>query len=146
MSVTDIFSQLRRDEGVRYEPYLDSRGISTVGCGHNLAANPLPGETYPLTDARVDQILKGDVARITSKLISDLPWIANLPDAIKGVCQNMSFNLGPQGLEAFHHMLADVQAGNYEQAAIAGEQSAWYQEVGDRAKRLMQQLRTQEWV
>jgi hypothetical protein len=42
-------------------------------------------------------------------------------------------------------MLGDIQAGNYEQAAIAGAQSAWYTEVGDRAKRLMEQLRTGEW-
>ena len=143
--IDNILDQLRRDEGIRYEPYLDSRGISTVGCGHNLVADPLPGETYPLTDARVDQILKDDVARIWGKLQSDLPWVKSLPDVIAGVLTNMSFNMGAKGLEAFHHMLADIQAGNYEQAAVAGEQSAWYTEVGDRAKRLIQQLRTQVW-
>jgi len=144
--ITGILEQLLRDEGFRSEPYKDSRGVLTCGIGHNLDANPLPGENYPLSVQRAKEILAQDVARITSKLISDLPWIANLPDAIKGVCQNMAFNLGAKGLEAFHHMLTDIQAGNYEQAAVAGEQSAWYQEVGDRAKRLMQQLRTGQWV
>jgi lysozyme len=144
--IDNILDQLARDEGYRPNPYDDSRGFRTVGIGHNLDANPLPAETYPMSLERAKQVCSDDVARIWGKLQADLPWVKSLPDVIAGVLTNMSFNMGAKGLEAFHHMLADIQAGNYEQAAVAGEQSAWHAEVGDRAKRLMQQLRTQEWV
>lgn len=141
----DILDQLLRDEGFRSSPYIDTRGHNTVGIGHNLDANPLPNETYPLSVQRAKEILADDAARIWGKLQSDLPWVKTLPDAIAGVLTNMSFNMGAKGLEAFHHMLADIQAGNYAQAAIDGANSAWYAQVGNRAKRLMDQLRTGVW-
>ncbi|KVC65532.1 hypothetical protein WI72_33705 [Burkholderia ubonensis] len=49
--------ELRRDEGVRYVRYLDSRGIPTTGVGHNLNASPLPaGWAFPLNDQQVNQL------------------------------------------------------------------------------------------
>jgi hypothetical protein len=42
-------------------------------------------------------------------------------------------------------MNADIQAGNYTQAAADGKQSLWYTQVGNRAARLMTQLETQVW-
>ncbi len=80
MPVTDIISQLTRDEGFRAEPYLDSVGISTVGVGHNLVASPLPDETYPMSLARAQQLLKTDLNVIISHLIANLPWAAQLDD------------------------------------------------------------------
>lgn len=126
-------------------PYKDTRGFTTVGFGHNLDANPLLDEVYPMAQERARDILALDLSIITSKLCSDLPWISGLPSVYKGVLQNMSFNMGAKGTEAFHHMISDVQVGNHVQASLDGAQSEWYNEVGDRAKRLMEQLRTGEW-
>lgn len=145
MPISNIVDQLKRDEGVRFEPYKDDRGFNTVGVGHNLDANPLPNETYPMSIDRVVEVLNEDLNRITNKLIGDLPWIAGLPDVYKGVLQNIAFNMGAKGEEAFHHMLGDIEIGNYTEAAEAGSQSLWYTQVGDRAKRLMEQLRTGQW-
>ena len=145
MSITNIFDQLTRDEGFRAEPYDDSRGFKTVGIGHNLDANPLPGESYPMTLDRAQKILVWDVNDIYRKLINDLPWVDSLPEVITGVLINMAFNLGAAGLEEFHHMLSYIQSGEYATAALAGKASLWYTQVGDRAKRLMEQLATGEW-
>jgi lysozyme len=144
--ITGILDQLLRDEGFRPEPYKDTRGFLTCGIGHNLDANPLPGEQYPMTIDRAKEILSGDLSRIWNKLQGALPWVVSLPDAIAGVLKNMSFNMGANGLLQFHHMLAYVQAGNYAAAAQAMQQSAWFTQVGDRAKRLVQQIQTQQWV
>ena len=141
----DILDQLLRDEGFCSTPYIDTRGFHTVGIGHNLDANPLPGENYPLSVQRAKEILADDVARIWGKLQSDLPWVTTLSDVYAGVLTNMSFNLGAKGLEAFHHMLADVQAGNYVQAAAEMQKSAWYVQVGERAQRLVKQMLTGVW-
>ena len=143
--VNDILSQLLRDEGFRSSPYIDTRGHNTVGVGHNLDANPLPNETYPLTVQRAKDILADDVARITGVLLQHLPWVDSLPDARKGVLQNMSFNLGVGGLLEFHDTLHKVQVTDYAGAASAMTQSAWYTQVGDRAIRLVTQMKLGEW-
>ncbi len=142
----DIIEQLTRDEGVRLSPYKDSRGILTVGIGHNLEANPLPNETYPMTLERAQQILADDVSRTTGKLIANLPWVNSLDDARKGVIINMSFNMGVGGLLAFKHTLAAVQSGDYAGAANGMQSSAWFTQVGARAQRLVKQMQTGQWV
>ena len=146
MAPTNVIDALKRDEGLRLTPYKDTRGFTTIYYGHNLDANPLPQAVIDAAnEATAEFVLADDVASIQLKLFRDLPWIQQKPLVIQGVLLNLAFNIGVAGEEAFHHMLGDIQAGNYEQAAIAGAQSAWYTEVGDRAKRLMEQLRTGEW-
>ncbi len=144
--ITDIYSQLTRDEGVRLHVYPDSRGFNTIGIGHNLDANPLPNydlDNFTLDDA--EQVLRDDGARIWAKLYRDLPWLSSIDAVRQGVYQNMSFNMGAGGVEEFHHSLADVQAGNYAQAALDMQASAWYTEVGARAVRLCVQMKTGVW-
>jgi len=142
----DIFEQLLRDEGFSPYPYKDTRGHLTCGIGHNLDANPLPGETYPMSLYRAKEILVSDVAITWAELHGALPWIITLPDAIAGVLANMGFDLGVRGLLEFRHMLADVHSGEYAAAATEMQQSLWYNQVGDRAKRLVQQMATGLWV
>ena len=144
--IKNILDQLLRDEGMRLTPYKDSRGFNTVGVGHNLDASPLPGLTFPITEAQALGILGKDVERISMYLQSQLPWIVNLDDARHGCLQNMAFNLGTNGLLQFHQMLTHLQAGDYANAALAMTQSAWYNQVGDRAKRLVQQMESGQWV
>ena len=150
MMITDIYSQLRRDEGTVLQVYKDSRGIDSIGTGHNLIANPLPFDvSQGITQMQADKILYADVTRITARLLVDIPWLATLQknDVPRfGVFQNQAFNMGVGDLLEFHHDLADSKAGNYIQAAIDMQNSAWYIQVGARARRLCQQMRTGQWV
>src|ERR1019366_10818622 len=131
--ITDIISQLQRDEGFRENVYVDTVGKRTCGYGHNIDANPLPGLTFPITQAQALGILGQDVERISRFLQLQLPWVVNLDDARHGVLLNQSFNMGVAGLLEFHHDLADTQAGNYAKSAAHMKASKWYNEVGDRA-------------
>jgi lysozyme len=143
---TNVIEQLQRDEGFRADIYTDTVGKKTVGYGHNLDANPLPDLTFPITVAQALQILGIDVERISRQLQLNLPWVVSLDDVRHGVLQNMAFNLGTNGLMAFHHMLTFLQAGDYPNTALAMEQSAWFTQVGARAQRLRQQVLTGIWV
>lgn len=145
--ITDIYSQLLRDEGCRLLPYKDTRGFNTIGIGHNLDANPLPfSVVLGISLAQAQQILHDDVQRITTKLVADLPWLTKLDDARFGVFANMAFNLGAGGIESFHHDLSDTMNGDFEAAANDMESSLWYKQVGARAERLVQQMRTGQWT
>jgi lysozyme len=145
MVITDIISQLKRDEGFRADMYEDAVGKHTVGYGHNLDANPLPDLKFPITEVQATQILGVDVERISALLQRELPWVVSLDDARHGVLQNLGFNIGVGGLLKFYHMLAYMSEGKYVGAAEALVQSEWYNEVGDRAKRLVQQALTGVW-
>jgi len=149
MAITNIYDQLRRDEATVLHVYPDSRGFSTIGTGHNLDANPLPACVLDnFTAAEAAQVLVDDVARITARLLADIPWLAQLQasDVVRfGVYQNLSFNMGAGGVMEFHHALADAQAGNWVQCAADMRASLWYTQVGARAERLCTQMETGVW-
>ncbi|MFM0141716.1 glycoside hydrolase family protein [Paraburkholderia sp. RL18-085-BIA-A] len=149
MNLTLLEAELRRDEGVRYVPYLDTRGFHTVACGHNLAASPLPaGWAYPLTDAQVNQLLERDISTGLAKLDKVLPWWRQMDEVRQRVIANLVFNMGignaalGTGLLGFKNTLAAMQRGSYSVAAAGMKASAWYSQTGQRAVRLCQAMET----
>jgi lysozyme len=138
-----LIAELRRDEGVKYVEYLDSKGIPTTGVGHNLQVSPLPaGWTYPLSDAQVNQLLTQDLANTFAQLNANLPWWQKLDAVRQRVIANMCFNMGIGTLLEFHNTLAAMQSGNYAAASSGMLASDWANEVGDRATRLAQAMKT----
>lgn len=129
--------ELRRDEGVEYEPYIDTVGVRTIGVGHNMVAKPLPPDwTFPLTDAQVDQLLAEDLEEVFDGLDRNLPWWRKLSYARQRVLANMAFNLGMRGLLTFKNTLSNIEAGNYAKAAEGMLASKWERQVKGRANRL----------
>jgi lysozyme len=140
-----LIDELRFDEGVRYVPYRDTKGIPTVGVGHNLQASPLPaGWSYPLTDAQVDTLLQSDLQNVYADLNRSLPWWTDLNDVRQRVICNMCFNLGMSKLAGFKNTLAAMRQGRWDDAAQGMLNSAWATQVGARAKRLAKMMETGE--
>ncbi|WP_065059534.1 glycoside hydrolase family protein [Paraburkholderia tropica] len=132
-----LIADLRRDEGVRYSPYMDTTGHLSVGVGRNLTVFPLPaGWTYPLTDAQVNQLLTQDLQNTFAQLDAKLPWWRTLDAVRQRVIANMAFNLGVAGLMTFKTALGAMQRGSYAIAAAAMLNSQWARQVGMRAQRL----------
>lgn len=123
--------ELRRDEGVWYVRYLDTKGIPTTGVGHNLQARPLPaGWTFPLSDVQVDELLEQDLGIVYADLDRNLPWWRDLNYARQRVICNMCFNLGITKLLGFVNTLAAMRQGRYVDAARGMLNSAWATQVG----------------
>lgn len=135
----DIREQLSRDEGVRSFPYVDTVGKTTIGVGRNLT-------DVGISSDEIDLLLNNDISRAEAALASSLPWTASLDDARRGALTNMVFNMGIGGVLEFTNMLAAFQSANWEAAATAMLDSRWAGQVGDRATRLAEQVRTGEWV
>jgi lysozyme len=133
-----LIAQLERDEGRKNRAYQDSRGIWTVGVGHNL-------ESTPLSDHAIDVIRDDDIAAKERELVSALPWLTTLDPVRFTVLMNMAFNLGVDGLLAFHDMISAIRAQNWERAADAMRDSKWAGQVGDRAIRLERQMVSGTW-
>lgn len=135
----NIFDQLKRDEGLRLTAYKDSVGVLTVGYGRNLQGR---GISQP----EAEFLMHNDVADVDKHLHDALPWTANLDRIRYAVLLNMGFNMGVDGLLTFRTFLSLMQAGRWDDAATDLVTTKWAQQVGDRARRLEQQLRTGNWV
>ena len=130
--------QLLRDEGVRLRPYKDSVGKLTIGIGRNL-------DDVGISMSEAELMLSHDISRAWAALIVALSWSVRLDEARRGVLLNMAFNLGINGLLGFERMLTACEAGDYDRAAREMLESKWATQVGPRAHRLAQQMRSGEW-
>lgn len=136
-------AQLVRDEGRIPYAYEDSapEKYLTIGVGHLI--DKRRGGSLP--DEIIDALLDHDIRKHSQELFARLPWVANLDPARQGVLINMAFNLGVNGLLGFAVTLGKIQAGDYEGAAVNMLKSKWAEQVGPRAKRLSEQMRTGVW-
>ena len=146
---TKLTAQLRRDEGVRYVPYLDSKQIPTIGIGHKI----LPTENFswavPISDGQVNLMFKADMLGKIAGL-ETVPWFVDLDECRQGALCNMAFNLGVVGLLKFVHMCAAIANKDWVTAHNEALNSEWAQDppvgVGkDRSDRLATQILVGEW-
>ena len=154
MNMDAIISELELDEGVRLSPYRCTAGFLTIGVGRNLDTNKLTAEelafvghncrTKPITKEQSDYLLKNDIEKVCADLMKFLPWWTYLGDVRKRVLVNMAFNLGTEGLLKFENTLALIRSGSYAQAAAEMVKSKWAKQVGKRADRLANMMKTGE--
>lgn len=135
---TTILDELKRDEGYKQFPYLDSRGIETIGYGFNLRDAGLPQD-------EAEHVLAMRLGKVVASVKRACPWVTILGEARQAVLFNQAYNLGMERFLAFHTYLDLVQAGRFPEAAADDMHTLWAIEVGDRAKRLCEQMRTGEW-
>ena len=127
--------QLRLHEGERLKPYRCTAGKLTIGVGRNL-------EDRGITAEESAYLLNNDIEREWKALTTSLPWVTGLNDVRQRVLLDMSFNLGIVGLLKFKNTLATIERGEYARAADMMLDSLWARQVGNRAKRLSQMMRT----
>lgn len=143
-----FLAQLKRHEGERLTAYLDTRGVLTVGVGHNCISSPVPGVNAPgdkISQEDCDRLFLSDVALHTAPLLDRLPWVKTLPAPRQAVFCNMAFNLGLSGLLKFKSTLGLAQAGHFGEASEQMLKSLWARQVKRRAVELAEQLRTGRW-
>lgn len=133
---TDLFiAELERDEGKRSKPYRDTVGKITIGIGRNLT-------DVGLSDDEIYYLLRNDIARAEAGLDDKLPWWRTLDEVRQRVLANMALNMGINGLLGFKNTLRAVQEGRWDEAATGMLNSMWAKQVGARAMRLADMMRT----
>lgn len=150
-----LLSDLQRDEGYRASPYLDTAVPPkwTMGHGRNLEASPLTGaEWKAMLDAKeiavnispngAARLLENGIAQARTQCGQAFGWWPQLDEVRREVIVNLTFNMGMQRLVGFKNMLAAIKAGDFDTAAAELLDSAYAKQVGGRAVRLANQLRT----
>lgn len=135
MDLQGLREQLILDEGLRLLPYTDTVGKLTIGVGRNLADGGI-------TRDEAMYLLDNDIKLAVNRLDDSLAWWRTLSDVRQNVLLNMCFNMGLNRLLGFKKALAAMQAGNFEEAANEMQSSAWSNQVGPRAQRLVQSMRS----
>ncbi|HEY3501794.1 MAG TPA: glycoside hydrolase family protein [Actinocatenispora sp.] len=148
--------QLGVDEGNRTHVYTDTAGHPTVGIGFNLdradARTQLSGVgadydavragTQDLSQDQINQLFSHDVGTAVGTARGYYAGFDQLDATRQRVLTNMAFNMGPATLGQFHQLHTALTNGDWNAAATAMQNSHWANQVGDRATRLIDHMRT----
>ena len=147
---------------MRLFPYKCSAGYLTIGIGRNLITNWFSNEELDklkiyddlptfiinklkqtgITKDQAIYLLNNDIDSVVSQLKSSLSWFESTPDEVKDVLINMCFNLGIGTFLTFKNTLKLIKDGKYNEASIEMLKSKWYKDVGRRAERLSEKLKS----
>ncbi|BBE08565.1 lysozyme [Mycoavidus cysteinexigens] len=129
-----LLAELKRDEGERFKPYFDTVGKITIGVGRNLTDGGI-------SQSECEILLNNDIENTLAWLDRSLPWWRTLDAVRQRVLIHMAFNLGGN-LLTFRNTLSAMQRNDYAAAANEMLASKWATQVGQRALRLANMMRT----
>lgn len=131
----ELIDLIKRHEGVRVFPYIDTMGKMTIGVGHNLTDNGV-------SNLIINTMLAEDINIAKSELDKTYPRWRELSDNRKMVVVSMMFNMGLPKYMTFKRFWKALTAGQYDLAADEMIDSKWARQVKGRATDLSNMMRT----
>ena len=144
MNIEQLREQLKIDEGVKYEIYLDHLSLPTCGVGH------LIKETDPefglevgtkIDEERVNELFDEDIKVTLDECTYLYEDFYTLPEEAQLIIANMMFNLGRPRLSRFLKMKKAVDNRDWIEASNQMKDSKWYRQVPNRADRLVERMK-----
>jgi lysozyme len=139
MDIERIINRLMQDEGFSQNAYWDNEQYSYgFGCR-------APHGSAVISYKEAASLLADEV----QYAIKDFESIfrdcrENINEIRAEALVNMAFNLGKTKLLKFRKMIAAIRRNDWLEAAYQAQNSAWYGQVGNRAKRIVKELATGE--
>ena len=136
MNTYKLREELERDEGIKYEVYLDHLGYPTFGIGHLITDDDPECGTSVGTEVssdRVQEAFDSDIESVLSDCERLYVQFEHLPEEAQLIIANMMFNMGYTRLSKFKGMKRGVDARDWETAADEMVDSKWYEQVTRRA-------------
>ena len=147
MNIKQFREELKRDEGVKNEVYLDHLGLPTCGIGHLITewdeehGKPVGTE---VSEERVNELFAKDIEVTISECKELFENFDDLPDEVQKICANMMFNMGRPRLSGFKKFRAAIANKDWSECAVQMEDSRWHKQVTNRANRLISRMRAIE--
>lgn len=144
MNLEQLRKEIEADEGCRYDIYLDHLGYPTFGIGHLISeTDPEYGAEVgtSVSETRVIQAFNTDMGIVLDDCNTLYEDFETLPEEVQHIIANMMFNMGRPRLSKFKGMKAGVDARDWNKAADEMVDSRWYQQVTNRAQRLVDRMR-----
>jgi lysozyme len=145
MDINKLRETLKRDEGVKYEVYNDHLGYKTFGIGHLVKATD---EEYgapvgtPVSEERVNSVFDEDVETYIKETKKVFGNLEEMPQEAQQVLVNMCFNMGAPRLSKFLKFIKAINDEDWQTASVEMLDSIWANQVGARANRLSDRIRS----
>jgi len=144
MNIDKLKEDLFIDEGCEYEIYMDHLGYPTFGIGHLVLVDDVEyGQPIgtPVSEDRVNECFASDIIVVLEECETLFPSFEVLPDEVQLIIANMMFNMGRPRLSKFKKFIAAVAISNWQEAANQMIDSRWYNQVPNRAERLVTRMK-----
>ena len=145
MDLKKLQREIAEDEGTKLEIYHDHLGLPTCGVGHLIQEHdPEYGCEVgtKISHERCDELFEQDISSVLKDCTRLYSNFDELPEEAQLIIANMMFNLGYPRLKKFVGMKAGVDARDWNQAADEMIDSKWYEQVPNRAGRLVKRMRS----
>lgn len=134
MNLDHIRKSIKGEEGLSLVPYRCSKGYWTVGRGHRLTNG---ATSTAISEEFAEALYEGD---FKDALGAAEAWCGKevwdkLCDARQHCLIDMQFNMGADSMAKFVRLHAAVLAGDWERAAHEIQDSQYWQDVPNRARR-----------
>lgn len=160
---SSLSAQVGVGEGYFTKKYIDSVGVPTIGIGFNLLKDnareriEAVGADYDdilagkseLTDAQIQTLFQDDMVIAQNSAKNSIPGFDDLSATHQKALTDMTFNLG--SFREWPKFVKAVNAGDFKTAAKEAafssdgkRPSRWVTQVGNRAKRIIAQIRGDE--
>ena len=136
MNLDLLREELKTDEGVKYEVYLDHLGLPTCGIGHLIKdTDPEQGLEVgtAISKERVNELFDEDIQVTLQECRYLYEDFDDLPEEAQRIIANMMFNLGRPRLSRFLKMKQHVDNRDFISASEEMKNSKWYRQVTNRA-------------
>ena len=143
MDIEKLREEIKYHEGSVNEIYLDHLGLATFGIGHLVTEWD---EEYgwevgtPVSEDRCNEVFDSDIQIVLADCKQLYPDFNELPEEVQRIIANMMFNMGRPRLSRFHKMKQAVDSGDWSEAAAQMKDSRWYNQVTNRAQRLVDRM------
>jgi lysozyme len=121
--------------GEKLKLYTDTKNKVTIGIGHNI-------QDKGITVATSRFMCSEDIDEAENELNRCISWWKSKPDNVKLVLLNMMFNMGANKLMGFVKTLQLIKEDKFKEASVEMLNSAWANQVGKRAVRLSNMLKS----
>ena len=138
-NMTSFEDQLIDHEGLELSLYKCTGDKWTIGVGRNL-------DDRGITEDEARYLLKNDIAIVEEELLRNKPSVADLDGVRQRILVDMGFNLGIPTLLKFQNMWTAIEDEDWIEASEQMLDSRWAKQVGRRAIRLADAMKTGEWV
>ena len=143
MDLDKLKEEIKTDEGVIYEVYLDHLGYKTCGVGHLCRATDPENKLEvgdPVSVERVDVLFAEDLETTIDECKLLYNNFDDLPEEVQRIIANMLFNMGRPRLSRFHKMKKAIDNGDWIEASVQMKDSLWARQVPNRADRLVKRM------
>ena len=157
-NVSHFLDKLIEHEGMVLTVYQDTLGIDTVGIGRNLKDRGISPEvlsymdipnmaivyTEGINEADARYLALNDIKIVENELCKVHTCVDDLDAVRQLILMDMAFNMGVPRLCKFKKMWNAIHEGNFDAASLEMMDSKWAREVGSRARKLADAMKSGE--